>query len=230
MKEAQPILATILIVDDEVEIRRSLGEIIGVKYKVILAANSKEAMNAAITHQPSLILLDICMPGDDGISACRELRSNRHISDIPVIIMTGKDGRDTRIDAFNSGADDFLSKPFDVAELFSRIDAKLRRASEKGKLSFGNIKLNVQTLKVLIADQHLDLSLAEFRILATLLGRPGELVKRTELGGAIWGDNRPVTRCLDVHVTNLRKKLAASNVSLRAIYGEGYFLEHRKAS
>jgi two-component system alkaline phosphatase synthesis response regulator PhoP len=227
VKQAKPL---VLVVDDEEEIRNSLLEILSEKYDVICASNALDAFRFAGQTLPSVILLDIYMPGHDGITFLDRLRANPATKTTPVIMMTAMDGKDTRIRAFNSGADDFIAKPFDVDELFSRVHAKLRwvedrKGSEQNFLSFDNLSLDLFNARATMAGRDLNLGFIEFKILWALALQRSKLVTRTSLEEMVWGDNVPVTRSLDSHIACLRRKLTGGTVAVRTVYGEGYVLE-----
>jgi two-component system, OmpR family, phosphate regulon response regulator PhoB len=217
----------LLIVDDETTIRKLLGEGLGDEYEIFLASDAGEAFRLAVQHRPEVILLDIYMPGEDGVDLCKRLRDTSSTKDIPVIMMTAMNARDTRIRSFHSGADDFLAKPFDLDELNARLQSKIRRAGEKrpGRLTFQNIVLDVDSLKVTVDEKPLDLGVIEFKILSLMVRQAGALVRREDLETTIWGDDRPASRSLDTHIANLRKKLGESRAVLRTVYGEGFILE-----
>jgi DNA-binding response OmpR family regulator len=232
MIAAEPVAkASVLVVDDEMEIRQSLGEILSARYQVACAANAGEGMQLATQLKPAVVLLDIYMPGGDGVSFCQAIRANIQTKDIPVIMMTAMDVKDTRIRAFDSGADDFLAKPFQVDELFSRINAKLRWSRERERtcqpshLTIGDLSLDLYHAKAFLAGTAIDLGAIEFKILATFGLRRGELVKRGEIEEMIWEGDLPATRSLDTHIASLRRKIGPSQLALRTVYGEGYVLE-----
>ncbi len=225
---------SVLVVDDEEYIRHLIGQILENKYDVMTAANANEAVALMSKTPPSVVLLDIYMPGDDGVTLCQKLRENPQTREVPVIMMTAMDSRDTRIRSFSSGADDFLSKPFDLDELCARIESKLRRVNERetikartNTITLGDISLDVETFKASVGERPVDLGFIEFRILSHLVRNVGVLVKRDELEASIWGDDRPASRALDTHIASLRKKLGPSQISLRTVYGEGFVLEQK---
>lgn len=223
---------SVLVVDDEEYIRHLIGQILENKYQVMTASSANEAVAMLDKNLPSVILLDIYMPGDDGVSLCQKLRDNPVTREVPVIMMTAMDSRDTRIRSFSSGADDFLAKPFDLDELCARIESKLRRVNERettrtrpNVINLKDVSLDVESFKATIDGKPVDLGFIEFRILSHLVRNVGTLVKRDELEASIWGDDRPASRALDTHIASLRKKLGTSQISLRTVYGEGFVLE-----
>lgn len=227
MSSAKPKL---LIVDDEEQIREVLGEILADDYQTVLASNGDEALVLSQSERPDLILLDVTMPGIDGIDVCDRLRQSRSTSDIPVIMLSAASHRENRIRAFNLGADDFISKPFDTDELLARIQAKLRRATDAGRskapqtLNCSNLALDPKNLAVFVDERPVRLSAIEFKLLKILLERQGELVKRKEILKKVWEGQPGSDRLIDAHMVSLRKRIQGFRGELKTIYGEGYVL------
>lgn len=224
---------SVLIVDDEASIRDLVIQVLELKYQVYSATNSAEALRIAKEHKPSFILADIYMPGLNGIDLCRLLREDDATKNIPVMIMTARNSLETRIKSFESGADDFLEKPFYMDELLTRIESKIRKYNEVGHLSekssvtsLQDLSLDYEALRATIADQPIDLGYIEFKILSLLVRKAGNLVTRENIEQAVWGDEIPATRSLDTHIASLRRKLGASKkLQLRTVYGEGFILQ-----
>lgn len=219
----------ILIADDESYIREFLAEILSVEYRIIFAKNGNEAVEVAANSNPNLILLDISMPEKNGIEVCKELRMKEASKGTPIIMLTALNEPNQRVLAFNSGADDYISKPFLPDELVARIKRKLiRHSSDENTrsrgLSYGTVRLNHDKLNVEIDGDIYDLGQVEYRILNLLLKKRGELVSRQELNQHIWSDELPSDRALDPHITSLRKKLQKSQGEIKTVYGKGYSL------
>lgn len=226
---------SVLVVDDEPGILDLVCQILSLKHNVRAASSAGEAWKLIAMRTPDLILADIYMPETNGISFCKALKDTSMTSGIPVIMMTGMNARETRISAFNSGADDFLEKPFYMDELVARVDAKLRQAiaskdQQMTSLSVADVILDLNTQRATAGGLALELSQIEFKILSVLAQRPGVLVKRDDLEAAVWGDKKPQTRSLDTHIASLRRKLGGTSRRLRTVYGEGYVFESHKAS
>jgi len=175
------------------------------------------------------------MPGESGISLCERLRQEEHTNQIPLIMMTARNARDVRVNAFSSGADDFLEKPFYMDELLARIDSKIRRSNEKKivsgtTLTYNDISLDLEKQRMTVSGESVDVGQIEFKLICHMLRRPGELVVRKEVENLIWGDDRPQTRSLDTHIGGLRKKLKSSSVEIRTIYHQGYILQNKTGS
>ena len=227
---------SVLIVDDEAAIRDMVIQILEIKYQVYSATNTKEALRIAKEHKPSFILLDIYMPGRSGLDLCKELRSDSTTKDIPIMIMTARNALETRVKAFEYGADDFIEKPFHMDELLSRVESKIKRFTE-GKVSYlkndlqpsvQDLDLDFESLTAKIAGKEFLLGRTEFKILSLLMRKVGSLVTRQAIEEYIWGEDLPATRPLDTHIAGIRRKIAASKcLKLRTIYGEGFILESK---
>lgn len=233
-KNAKPL--SILVVDDEAAIRDLVIQILELKYQVYSATNTEEALRIAKEHKPSLALVDIYMPGHSGLELCKQLRMDPATKHIPIMIMTARNALETRVKAFEYGADDFLEKPFYMDELVSRIESKIRRFSEEASgnankainPSFQDLKLDFESLRANIAGKDFDLGHTEFKILSMLIRQAGSIVARAAIEKYIWGRDVPETRPLDTHIAGLRRKLAASKrLKLRTVYGEGFILESK---
>lgn len=217
----------ILIVDDESYIREFLAQTLSEYYQIAFAKNGTEAFEVAKSYRPSVIVLDNLMPGLGGIEVCKMVRGCPEIASTPIIMLTALNEPEQRINAFNSGADDFLSKPFLPEELIARINRKLEKApafsaSNTETSIYGDLKLQFDDLRLEIDGVRHDLGQVEYKILNFLLKKRGELVPREELNNYVWGHDLPSERALDPHITSLRKKLQKSKGELKTIYGKGY--------
>ncbi len=220
---------TILIVDDESYIREFLAQVLSEYFHVIFAKNSEEAVLFAKTNAPDIILLDVLMPGIDGMETCKLLRQQPESALIPIIMVTAVNDLDKKVQAFQYGADDYLEKPFLPEELIARLIRKLetqaqreRRTDNGGEILHGNLKLQADSLLLQINETSHHLGLVEFKILNFLLKHKGTLVSRQELNDYVWGADLPSERALDPHITSLRKKLQKSQGELKTVYGKGY--------
>ncbi len=227
-------LSILVVDDDEAAIRDLVIQILELKYQVYSATNTEEALRIAKEHRPSFVLLDIYMPGQNGLELCRQLRSDLSTKNIPIMIMTARNALETRVKAFEYGADDFIEKPFYMDELISRIDSKIRRFAEVNVESdkkevqpiMQDLRLNLESLTASIAGIEFELGHTEFKILNLLTKKAGSLVTRKAIEEYVWGEEVPATRPLDTHIAGLRRKLSASKrVKLRTVYGEGFVLE-----
>lgn len=203
-------LAKILAVDDEEQIRRALKSILSTrKYDVILADSGEEALELAIDHTPDMIILDLSMPGIDGIEVCRELR-NWYKG--PILVLSVRSGEADKIAALDTGADDYLTKPFSAGELLARVRAHLRRVSSSVTpdpfITVGDLEIDIPQRRVWSNGREIDLTRIEFDILAFLARNPDCVVTSKMILEKIWGpEYGNDTQTLRVHISNLRKKI-----------------------
>lgn len=222
---------TILIVEDDphtVELVRLYLNHDG--HQVITAATGPDGLRQAQEQQPDLILLDLMLPGLDGIELCRALRAQ---SDVPIIMVTARVAEDDRLAGLDLGADDYVTKPFSPKELAARVKAVLRRAARLdaesgGDLTYGPLRANLRERAAYAADTPLSLTPTEFRILVMLLREPGRVFNREQIIAKVFGyDFDGFDRTVDAHVSALRRKIEAPLNKTRyihTIYGEGYKL------
>lgn len=220
----------ILLVDDETNIRDQLGTLLaGQKYIVDTAADGEEALDRIFDQPFDLIILDIMLPGRDGLSVLQEIR--RAGIRTPVLMLTARTGVHDRIRGLDQGADDYLAKPFSSAELLARVRALLRRVSEHARplLESQGIQLDTITREVKAGDWVVQLTPKEFSILEFLLYNKNRAVSRFSLAEHVWGDDfDPFTMSnyIDVHIKNLRRKLGDSAGRIvRTIRGVGYIVK-----
>ena len=189
-------------------------------------------LEALKTEKPDLIMLDIMLPGKDGVEVLREIRSNPETQKIPVIMATAKGTEMDKIQGLDMGADDYLVKPFGVMEMISRIKAVLRRCAPEEKeeiLAIGEIALNQREHLVTIAGEKVTLTLKEFEILKLFLQNPGIVFSRGELLTQVWGvDYLGESRTVDMHIKTLRQKLGDAGKRIETVIGVGYRMEGRK--
>lgn len=192
-------------------------------------ASSEPFWDAMKNERPELILLDIMLPGEDGIAVLRRLRSSPVTADIPVIMATAKGSEYDRVVGLDSGADDYLSKPFGMMEMVSRIRAVLRRTSPKAAppiLRQGGITMDEGRHVVEADGTPITLTLKEYDLLRLFLENPGQVFTRDRLLSAVWGaDYYGETRTVDVHIGTLRTKLGTAGDILQTVRGVGYKLE-----
>jgi len=220
----------VLIVDDEPYIREFVSQILSARFQVFFAGTGEDALASVQANQPSLVILDLSMPGMGGLETCRRLRDNPVTRDINIIMLTAFDEADQRIAAFDAGADDFVGKPFRPEELMARVGAKIRRRHEEApsapelRLQCGDLAVDVEALKVSAGDRPLDVGPVEFKILVSLMREKGQMVSRARLIEFVWGSEPASERALDPHVSALRRKLAHTRAELKTTYGGGYSL------
>ncbi len=194
-------------------------------------ADGDSFMRGLALGKPSLILLDIMLPGEDGISILARLKKQKDTKDIPVILLTAKGTEYDKVQGLDLGADDYITKPFGVMELLSRIRAVLRRAAPEpsSQLRVGKLIMDIEGHRVLCDGLEIALTLKEFELLRYLMENPGMVLTRDRLLEAIWGyDFAGETRTVDVHVSSLRTKLGAYGDMIETIRGVGYRIEAEK--
>ena len=185
------------------------------------------------TTLPDLIILDLMLPEIDGLEVCRILKKNERTSSIPIIMLTAKGTETDKVVGLELGADDYIVKPFSPRELLARIKTVLRRVetkAEKPKLiKIDDLLIDSGKFEVTIKDRKIDLTTTEFRILTILAQRPGWVFTRDQLLDRLWGEDKIVVeRTIDVHITQLRKKLGELGKSIKSIRGIGYKFEEKK--
>ncbi|MDF2181059.1 response regulator transcription factor [Neptuniibacter sp. CAU 1671] len=192
-------------------------------YQVDWVTDGEAALAAHADLSPDLIILDINLPKLDGLSVLRRLRQAQH--PIPVLLLTARDSVEDRIAGLDSGADDYLVKPFSLAELEARIRALYRRSigRQDESIEFRNIRLDLRAREAFIDQLPVSLSKREFDLLTLLLERPGEVLTRRRLEEQLYGEDDPESNALEVHIHNLRKK--CGHDLIRTIRGVGYRVE-----
>lgn len=181
--------------------------------------------------KPELVILDVMLPGEDGLSILKRLRESPVTADIPVIMATAKDSEFDKVIGLDSGADDYLAKPFGMLEMVSRIKAVLRRTSPKQPsiLVCGDISLDESKHTVTVFDRPVLLTLKEYELLKLFMENPGRVFTRDILLAGVWGqDFTGETRTVDVHIGTLRTKLAEAGDLIETVRGVGYKMEEKK--
>ena len=201
--------------------------------ETILASNGAEALAAAPAGKPDIIITDVEMPRMDGFTLCRRIKDNKVLSDIPVIIMTGKKISEAdHVAGYGLGADDYVVKPFSYPVLLAKIKAMLRRAARGKKKEAvrrtGGLEMNLEARTVKLKGKPVKLTSKEFDLLATFSSKPGKLLSLNSLLEAVWGYNTadyndPHT--VEVHVSNLRRKIGTFGKRIKAVPGHGYKFE-----
>lgn len=183
-------------------------------------------MEALASETPELVLLDIMLPGEDGLEILKKLKNSSKTKDIPVIMVTAKGSEYDKVVGLDSGADDYVTKPFGMMELISRIKAVLRRSGkqqDKTKLSVGEICLDTKKHEVKVDGESVVLTLKEFELLEKLMRNQGIVLTRDQLLTEIWGyDFDGETRTVDVHIRTLRQKLGEQGSLVKTVRGVGY--------
>jgi len=208
----------ILIVDDERHIVEFLAMSLRQNhYESLIAYDGYEAIAVARGERPDLILLDSMLPGIDGAETCAALKKDPTTRDIPIIFLTAKSEEDDKVTGLSLGADDYITKPFSLRELFARIEAVLRRSGRQpaaggdGRIRIQDLSIDRESFSVEKSGKKIPLSPTEFSLLAALSQRPGKIVSKTDLAESLnLGGDSAAVRSLDVHLRNLRKKLGTS--------------------
>jgi len=222
---------TVLLVEDESAQREMLAYNLEAEgFDVITADNGEDGLILVYENDPDLIVLDWMMPQLSGIEVCRRLKSNSKTCQIPVIMLSARADEVDRVHGLETGADDYVAKPYSVIELMARVKAHLRRiraAAVGNRLEYGDIMLDPETHKVFRSQSELKLGPTEFRLLSTFMEKPGRVWSRDQLLDRVWGRDIYVdTRTVDVHVGRLRKALCkyGGDDPLRTVRGAGYAL------
>lgn len=219
---------TVLVIDDEkdlIELIRYNLEKDG--FEVKGAVDGESGLALAAQELPDLILLDLMLPGIDGLEVCRMLRSETRTARIPVIMLTARGAESDRVVGLELGADDYVTKPFSPRELTARVKALLRRLSSQKEppdlIRRGDLKIDLVRREVMCGDAPVSLTATEFRLLQFLASQPGRVFSRSELIDGILGrDVAVLDRTIDVHVVSLRKKLRDSGNLIETVRGFGY--------
>mgnify|MGYP000001287692 CR=1 FL=1 len=219
----------ILLVDDEEDILNLVKyNLERENYKVDAVTTGEEAVRIARENIPDLILLDLMLPGMDGLDVCRILKNDKNVSKTPIVMLTAKGEDSDIVTGLELGADDYITKPFSPRVLIARVKTVLRRDSktEEGKSPLIKIEdMEIDTVKhrVAIGTEKIDLTATEFEILVYLARRPGWVFTRSQIINAVKGDDYPVTdRSVDVQILNLRKKLGSAGKNIETVRGVGY--------
>ncbi len=199
-------------------------------FRAVGFENAREFYAALADDTPELIMLDIMLPGEDGISILKRLKADARTADIPVIMATAKGNEYDKVIGLDLGADDYLAKPFGMMEMASRVRAVLRRsgrAAEKQQLiRVGGLEMNLGEHIVTADGIRIQLTLKEFELLRTFMTSPGRAFTREQLLTSVWSEDfLGETRTVDVHVGTLRQKLGACGKYIRTVRGVGYKLE-----
>ena len=220
----------ILIIEDEAELREVLTRsLTAERYVVETAATYREARSKAMIYHYDCLLLDIMLPDGNGLDLLRAITEAGRRTN--VIILSAKDSIDDKVAGLDLGADDYLPKPFHLAELHARLKSVLRRRTRNGErlLQCGNVSLNPETFQAEVEGRNLELGRKEFDILVYFMNRPNQLVEKQTLAEAVWGDHTDQADNFDfiyAQIKNLRKRLkeARAGIEIKTAYGFGYKL------
>jgi DNA-binding response OmpR family regulator len=228
---------TILVVEDEPLINQAVGDRLRAEgHAVVAAYDGPGAVAAFEEHRPDLVVLDVMLPGFDGLEVCRRIQQQRPV---PVLMLTARDDESDILVGLGVGADDYLTKPFRMRELVARVSALLRRveraaqlaadsaAALQGVVEVGRLRIDGGARRTWLEETELHLTPTEFDLLGALAAAPGQVLTRERLLAEVWGwdGGAGATRTVDSHVKALRSKIGAERV--RTVHGVGYALEER---
>jgi phosphate regulon transcriptional regulator PhoB len=221
---------TILIVEDEKDIVKMLEYNLRKEgFKIISAYDGEDALDSVTRKHPDLIILDLMLPGMDGLEVCKTFKSESKTASVPIIMLTAKSQESDKIVGLELGADDYMTKPFSPGELIARIRAVLRRVKEKDKLpevlKIGDLTMDFSKIAVTVKNKSVELTAKEFELLKTLIKARGRVLSRDYLLDNIWGFDHAIeiqTRTVDVHIRTLRKKLKSEAKRIITVKNYGY--------
>jgi two-component system response regulator MprA len=222
--------ARLLVVDDEQAVRDALRRALRLEgYDVSLAGDGEEALESLAADEPDAVILDVLMPGVDGLVVCRRLRERG--SRVPVLLLTARDAVGDRVAGLDAGADDYVVKPFALEELLARVRALIRRARPEDNgdetLAFSDLTVDLGTREVRRGARDIELTRTEFNLLELFLRNPRQVLERTLILERVWGyDFGPTTNSLDVYIGYLRRKTEAGGEPrlIQTVRGVGYAL------
>jgi DNA-binding response OmpR family regulator len=220
----------ILVVDDDENLRRLVAAYLETEgYQVLQAADGRTALAAVKEQMPQLVVLDLMLPGIDGLEVAKQIRSG---GSVPILMLTARGGEDDMLDGFDAGADDYLVKPFSPKVLVARVRAVLRRlGADRDEdadlpLVIGDLHIDLRGHEVFVAGRSADLTTTEFELLRVLSQHPGWVYSREELLESVWGYSYlGDSRLVDVHIANLRRKIGDDSSEprfIRTVRGAGY--------
>lgn len=219
---------TILTIEDEKDIRELLGfHLSKAGFESLFSSNGEQGLELAVKRKPSLIILDLMLPGLDGIEVCRRLKKNEQTKTIPVVMLTARHEETDKIVGFELGIEDYITKPFSPRELVLRIKTVLRRTMVSEFLpvsfQFGNLEADFSKPLVLFKKKKIDLTAGELKLLQYLFANRGRVQSRETLLDRVWGYNSAInTRTVDAHVKRLREKMGQGGYLIETVRGMGY--------
>ena len=234
---------TVLIVDDEDNIRELIAYNLKAEgFLVEEAMTGEAALEACVNRKPALVLLDLMLPGMDGLEVCTKLKRDDATSTIPIIMITAKSEEVDKVLGLELGADDYITKPFGIREMLARVKALIRRSTagepkgskepnekDTDRISAAGITVDARSYKAFYLDRPLQLTLKEFELLHALIASRGKVLTRDYLLDTIWGyEYFGETRTVDVHIRHLRKKLGDDGTLIETVRGVGYRFSTRE--
>jgi len=221
----------ILVVDDEEDIRELLQyNLESAGYEVLVAKTGEEAFNTIRASKPKVVLLDLMLPGMDGLEVCKKVRQESSIRETTIIMLTAKGEEEDIVKGLEIGADDYVTKPFSIKEVLARIQVALRRVSEESspvKVEVGELIMDRNRREIFLVGKPVEFTFTEFAILDALFKRGGGVMTRDQIVSAIRGGEVSVSeRSVDVHITFIRKKLDLWSGRIHTVRGVGYRLDY----
>ncbi len=224
----------ILVVEDEKDIVKMLDYNLKKEgFRTLSVHDGEDALDLANREHPDLVILDLMLPGMDGLEVCKTLKKESKTASIPIIMLTAKSQESDKVIGLELGADDYVTKPFSPRELIARIKAVLRRVKEKDKLpevlKIGEMTIDLSKIAVTVKNKALKLTAKEFELLKTLIKAKGRVLSRDYLLDNIWGIDHAAeiqTRTVDVHIRTLRKKLKSESKYIVTVKNYGYRFEY----
>ena len=226
---------TILIVEDEKDIVKMLDYNLKKEgFRALSVRNGEGAIDLVRREHPDMIILDLMLPGMDGLEVCKTLKGDSKTASIPIIMLTAKSQESDKVVGLELGADDYVTKPFSPRELIARIKAVLRRGKEKDKLlevlRVGDLTVDLAKIRVTVKGKPIEITAKEFELLKTLIKSRGRVLSRDYLLDTIWGFDHAAeiqTRTVDVHIRTLRKKLKSESERIVTVKSYGYRFEDK---
>jgi two-component system, OmpR family, phosphate regulon response regulator PhoB len=220
----------VLVVEDESDVVDLLRyHLMRTGFDVLVATSGTDGLEMAQKHRPHAIILDLMLPGMDGITVCRKLRRDPDLAGMAVLMLTARGEVDERVKGLEVGADDYVTKPFSPKEIVLRVQALLRRTQVPALaevLEFDGLRINKKTFDVRMEGRRIDLTTTEFKLLCLLIEHRGHVQSRESMLYDVWGYNNTIdTRTVDTHIRRLREKLGAHAPRLQTIRGEGYLFQ-----
>lgn len=216
----------IVIVDDYEDYCKLVAEILEPSYECFYSLDVNSALQLIADIKPDLIILDYRLPGVTGVEICRSLRQNSLTKNTPIVFISGNATVDEKIQAFENGADDFISKPFNSREFLLRVKARLSKAqSSISELYAANLRMNLSSRQVFVDNEEVSLTPKQFDILRLLVEAQNNLVTRTQCLAEIWGDSEVTARNVDSQINYLKQKISKFNGRIVAVTSLGYRLE-----
>ena len=222
----------ILLIEDQLDFQLMVKATLQQQYEVIVASNAEEGLRLADHADVELILLDVGLPNEDGLSLFTKLKNLPHAAAVPVMLLTGRSSTEDIVAGFQLGADDYIVKPFDANQFKARIDARMRSMQNRKippiVMRKGSLELDCAMSKAYAVGEKssrrdLDLTPHEFRLLVHFMQNEGQVLTREQLMSAVWGNNTHVLiRTVDRHISSLRKKLDPQVATVDAVHNSGY--------